>query len=290
MTGLYVPELIADTTCAVGEGPLWNEDEQKLYWVDILTGELFRYDPATKSHELFFDAGTMVGGFTLQADGSFALFMNQGAVKILRDGKLSTVIESLPTELDGRFNDVIADPGGRVFCGTMPIGDRLGSLFRLDPDGTLTEIVSDVDISNGLGFTPDLTGLYHTDSNGKTIYYFDYDRATGELSNRRVFVKTPPDVSVPDGMTVDVNGDVWSARWDGNALYRYTPDGREQQKIEFPAKKVSSIAFGGPDYATAFVTTAGGRNREVEGSGAGGVFQVDLGVKGRAPFRSRIGL
>jgi D-xylonolactonase len=290
MTGLYIPELIADTTCSVGEGPLWHEDDQKLYWVDILTGEIFRYDPATKSHEVYFNAGEMVGGFTIQADGSLALFMAKCAVKILRDGKLTTVIDSLPGEEEGRFNDVIADPQGRVFCGTMPIGDRLGSLYRFDFDGTMTVVVENVDISNGLGFTPDLTGFYHTDSNGKTITYYDYDRVTGEIDNGRNFVTVPENAGVPDGMTVDVNGDVWSARWDGNALYRYTPDGVERQKIEFPAKKVASLTFGGPDYSTAYVTTAGGKHREVEGSGAGAVFQVDLGVKGRAPFRSQIGL
>ena len=132
--------------------------------------------------------------------------------------------------------------------------------------------------------------LYHTDSTKRLITVFAYDRATGGLSNREVFVRTPDDGGIPDGMTVDANGDVWSARWDGSALYRYSPAGEELARITFPAKKVSSIAFGGPDYDDAYVTTAGGQDRATEGPGAGALFRVRLGVRGVPEFRSRIGL
>src|SRR5215831_17419022 len=113
------PELVADHACVVGEGPLWHPDERRLYWVDIGRGRLFRYDPATSGHEMVYE-GEAVGGFTVQADGALLLFMARGAVKIWRDGQLTTVIDELPDERTTRFNDVIADPAGRVFCGTMP--------------------------------------------------------------------------------------------------------------------------------------------------------------------------
>jgi D-xylono/L-arabinono-1,4-lactonase len=284
------PELVADTRCAIGEGPLWHEDERAVYWVDIPPGHLYRYDPATGRYELAFDAGEAIGGFTIQSDGSLLLFMGRGAVKSWRDGRLTTVIDEIPAERDSRFNDVTADPEGRVFCGTMPTADRLGCLYRLDPDGSLTCAVEGIDISNGMDFTPDLSGLYYTESNKRVIYLFDYDRATGNLANQRVFVTTPPDSGIPDGMAVDVDGFVWSARWDGSALFRYDPSGAEVARVPFPAKKVSSIAFGGPDYADAYVTTAGGGNRAEEGPCAGALFRVRLGVAGQAPFRSRIGL
>ena len=285
------PELVADTRCATGEGPFWHPDEERVYWVDIPAGQLFRYDPRSRSHELVYEnPHGAIGGFTLQADGALLLFEARGAVRRWRDGAVETVIDEIPEERDGRFNDVIADPEGRVFCGTMPIGDRPGRLYRLDRDGSLTEALADAGVSNGMGFTPDLTRMYHTDSTKRLISVFEYDRATGAISNRRTVVRTPDDGGVPDGMTVDGNGAIWSARWDGAALYKYTPSGDELLRIAFPARKVSSIAFGGPTGEDAYVTTAGGQDRATEGAGAGALFRVRLGVGGPPEFRSRIGL
>jgi sugar lactone lactonase YvrE len=283
------PELIADYQCITGEGPLWHSDEQRLYWVDIPQGRLFRYDPATHKHEQCHE-GEAVGGFTIQADGSLLLFLARGAIKVWRDGELERVIDEIAEERESRFNDVIADPAGRVFCGTMPSGDVLGRLYRLDPDGTLTVLLPEVGCSNGMGFTPDRKAMYYTDSARREIYLFDYDLQQGTLSNRRLFVRTPEGEGVPDGMTVDAEGYVWSARWDGGCLVRYAPDGSEERRIRFPAKKVSSVTFGGPDYTDIYVTTAGGQNKADEGAGAGALFYLNLGIRGVPEFRSRIGL
>lgn len=204
------PELIADYQCVCGEGPLWHPDEKRVYWLDIPTGRMFRYDPASGEHEQCYQ-GDQIGGFTIQADGALLLFMDKGAIKTWRDGELTTVIEEIPEERDSRFNDVGADPAGRVFCGTMSTGDRLGRLYRLDSDGTLTAILDGVGCSNGIGFTPDRKQMYYTDSNKHEIYLFDYDRDTGEITNQRVFVKIPVELGLPDGMTVDAEGYVWSA-------------------------------------------------------------------------------
>ncbi len=284
-----MPELIADVRCVVGEGPLWHAAEGKLYWGDIVGQTLYRYEPGTGTHETVF-VGETVGGFTIQADGALLLFGAGGSIRIWRAGVLETVVAEIPAERAGRFNDVIADPEGRVFCGTMPSSGELGRLYRLDRDGTLTEVLDGIDISNGMGFTPDLTGMYHTDTFGRTITLFDYDRASGDLSNKRVFVTVPEGEGFPDGMTVDAEGFVWSARWDGGALVRYSPTGEEVRRIAFPARKVSSVTFGGVDYADAYVTTAGGEDRTIEGTGAGALFRVRLGVGGRAPFLSRVGM
>lgn len=283
------PELIADYACRTGEGPLWHPDEQKLYWVDIPNGRIFRYDPATDTHEQCYD-GEVVGGFTVQADGALLLFMKKGAVKIWREGQLTTVVDEIPEERDSQFNDVIADPAGRVFCGTMPTKDRLGRLYRLDTDGTMTKLLDEIGCSNGMGFTPDRKGMYYTDSPKLEIYLFDYDGATGAITNQRVFVRTSEDEGVPDGMTVDAEGYVWSARWDGNCLVRYAPDGTEDQRIQFPAKKVSSVIFGGEDYTDIYVTTAGGDKKETDGPDAGALFRVNLGIRGVPEFRSKVGL
>ncbi|HOX38419.1 MAG TPA: SMP-30/gluconolactonase/LRE family protein [Candidatus Brocadiia bacterium] len=281
------PELIADYQCQCGEGPLWHPMQKKVYWVDIPKGRLFRYEPSTGKHEQCFES-RQIGGFTVQADGKLLLFMDKGTVATWDEGKFNVLIEDIPDERQTRFNDVISDPEGRVFCGTMPAPGRLGRLYRLDQEGRLTILLEGIGCSNGMGFTPDRKGLYYTDSPKKEIYLFDYDRSTGALSNQRVFAKVPEDEGVPDGMTVDAAGRVWSARWDGSRLVRYDAKGNVDTRIDFPAKKVSSVIFGGEDYSDMYVTTAGGQNKAQEGDGAGALFRVRAGVKGVAEFLSKV--
>lgn len=281
------PELIADYNCIVGEGPLWHPTERCVYWVDIPQGRIFRYDPASGEHSQIFE-GPQVGGFTIQANGSLLLFMERGAVASLRDGKLEYHIEQIESERETRFNDVTADPAGRVFCGTMPAPAHAGSLYRLDTDGSITQVLSGIGISNGMGFTPDAKRMYYTDSPTHNIYIFDYDVETGELANQRVFVNTGESDGIPDGMTVDAAGYVWSARWDGSSLVRYSPQGEQERRVWFPARKVSSIAFGGGDYTDMYITTAGGQNKTAEGPGAGCLYRLNLGIAGKPECLSRI--
>jgi sugar lactone lactonase YvrE len=283
------PELIADYACVVGEGPLWHPGEQRLYWTDIPTGRMFRYNPAASTHEQCYE-GEVVGGFTIQADGALLLFMARGAIKTWHEGELSTIIDEIPIERASRFNDVIADPVGRVFCGTMATESQLGRLYRLDTDGTLVQLLGDIGCSNGMGFTTDCRCMYHTDSFKHEIYLFDYDQNSGTIANQRVFVRTPEDEGLPDGMTVDAEGYIWSARWDGGCLVRYGPDGTEDIRVDFPANKVSSVTFGGADYTDIYVTTAGGDNRAQEGPGAGALFRLNLGIRGVPEFPSRVAL
>ncbi len=285
-------ELIADYACVTGEGPLWHPDEQRLYWVDIPPGTIFRYHPATGQHEQFYQGTEAIGGFTFQDDGSLLLFGARGAISILRGSEITEVIPEIAGEADGRFNDVLAAPGGRVFCGTMPTDSHDGRLYRLDPDGTLTTLLEGVTVSNGLGFTPDLKGLYHTDTSKGTITLFDFDEATGAISNPQPYLdlKGKGEEGMPDGMTVDAEGCIWSARWDGAVLVRYAPDGRELLRVPFPARKVSSAVFGGPDYTDLYVTTAGGHDKASNGPGAGALFRLRPGVRGVPEFRSQISI
>ena len=291
------PEIVVDNPNRLGEGPLWHPEEKRLYWLDILAGRIHRFDPATGEHELFWQ-GPVTGGFTFQADGSLLLFMEKGAVAVLRDGSLSYLIDELPGESENRFNDVIVDPEGRVFCGTMPFNDRRaidgderpGTLYRLDTDGLITPVFGGCAIPNGMGFTADRRRMFFTESMNHTIYVFDYDQGSGELSNRRPFVETGPDNGLPDGMTVDAEGHVWSARAFGAALYRYSPEGVEEMSIPFPANIVSSVAFGGEELTDIYCTTIGGDNRAEHGAGAGALFRLKLGIRGVPDYYSRVGL
>ncbi len=281
-----VPELIADYACSCGENPLWHPDEKRLYWTDISTGRIFRYDPSTGAHKQCYD-GAQVGGFTIQEDGALCLFMEKGTIRTWRDGFLETIVPEIADERDSRFNDVIADPKGRVFAGTMATENHPGRLYRVDTDGALAVVLDDCGGPNGMGFTPDRTRMYFTDSTDRTIWLFDYDGLTGGLSNRRVFARTDEEQGTPDGMTVDAEGYVWSARWDGSCVARYTRDGTEVERIEFPVPKTSSCVFGGEDYADLYITTAGGSDRS-ETPRAGALFRVRPGVSGVAEFRSRL--
>ena len=283
------PELIADYACVTGEGPIWHPDEKRIYWLDIPQGRIFRYDPQTGHHEMCYE-GEPVGGMTVQADGTLLLFGERGSVRVWREGIIKTIREDIPEERESRFNDVMADTRGRVYCGTMPTKDRLGRLYRLELDGSATKLLEGIICSNGLGFTPDHKQLYYTDSMKREIYLFDYDEETGDISNQRVFVRVPDreGEGIPDGMTVDAEGYVWSARWDGSCMVRYAPDGNVVMKVPFPAKKVSCMIFGGEDYTDIYVTTAGGNNKTEEGEGAGALFRVNLGIRGVPEFRSRV--
>jgi D-xylonolactonase len=285
------PEVVVDLPSETGEGPLWNEEEQRVYWVDIPAGRLYRFDPATGRNDVMYQHGEMIGGFTFQADGSFLLFCSRGEILRWNGDEVQTIVDEIPEEAEGRFNDVIAGPDGHVYCGTMATGTGRARLYRLNLDGSLTLLFDDIGLSNGFGFSPDNRVLYHADTTERLIYRMDYEPGTGELRNRRVLVRIPEGEGMPDGMATDTDGTIWSARWDGHALYRYSDTGELLGKVPFPVRKVSSITFGGADHDTAYVTTAGGPNRgEVEGPLAGSLFRVDLGVKGRPAFLSRIRL
>jgi len=281
------PEVIVDCACATGENPLWHPMEKRVYWVDIPVGRLFRHDPVSVRTESF-DLGIATGGFTIQPDGALLLFMARGGVAVWREGTMQKLIKGIVDERENRFNDVIADPEGRVFCGTLSLPTRPGRLYRLDVDCRFARLLDDVGTSNGMGFTPDGKRMYHTDTRKHEIRMFDYDRATGAIINQRTFVKVSEGPSRPDGLTVDAEGCVWSARWEGSCLVRYSPEGKEMLRIEVPVKNVSSLTFGGPDYTDIYITTAGGNDRVVNGSSAGALFHMNLGIRGVPEFFSRI--
>ena len=247
------PKMIADTACQVGEGPLWHADAGLLFFLDIPPGAIYAYDPRIGSYHLF-SQGPPTGGMTLQEDGRILLFQD-GRISILQlDGSQHEVASGLCPG-NNRFNDVIADPEGRVFAGAM--GGN-GHLYRFDPDGRKEELFDGADVPNGMGFSPDLRHMYFIESVSHKIYRFAYERTTGVLSNRDVFAEIPESEGIPDGMTVDEEGFVWTAIWFGGRLKRFAPNGKLDREVLFPVAQTSCVTFGGADYSTMYITTAAG--------------------------------
>ncbi|HWD39627.1 MAG TPA: SMP-30/gluconolactonase/LRE family protein [Fimbriimonas sp.] len=280
-------EILTANSSALAEGPLWHADHGRVYWVDIVTGTLYAFDrSANKTHTLH--QGDPIGGFTMQEkNNGLLLFQAKGAIMLLEPFRSVVLYDELPGEGETRFNDVSADPRGRVFCGTMPTKDRLGRLYRLDTDRSIRTVLEDIGCSNGMGWSPDQKTMYYTDSGAKKIYAFDYDYDTGAIDGQRTFYELKTG-GVPDGMTVDSQGNIWTAIWDGGCVIQLDPEGQEMQRIPLPAKKVTSPAFGGPDLTELYVTTAGG-DQEDQGEGAGELLRLhDTGARGIPEFRSRI--
>lgn len=292
MAELTEPQLVADAQCEIGENPLWHPDTNELFFLDIAAGRVYAYDPANDEYRLFSE-GPTTGGMVLHEDGSLVLFQD-GRVSILGlDGTQREVASGLCPDND-RFNDVIADPAGRVFAGTIG-GD--GKLLRFDTNGSVTQLLDGIGVPNGMGFTPDLNQMYFTDSVPREMYVFDYDQETGALSNQRVFATIPEDEGVPDGMVIDAEGYIWTAVWFGGRVKRYAPDGTLEREIHFPVRQTSAPTFGGADLSDLYVTTAGTNladsmmppGHDASQPRGGGLYRVrSEGIRGTEQFRAQI--
>lgn len=280
------PRVAARVPSWIGEGALYHPDQEAVYWVDIPPGDLYRYDPATDDHELL-HTDPPIGGFTFQADGSVLYFGGEGRVRIWDDGETESVREDIEGEEGMRFNDVIADPEGRVFAGTMTDADHsVGRLYRIDTDGSVARLEDEIQLPNGMGFSPDEETFYLVETNTNTIYRYDYDGATGDLSNREVFARADAEWGY-DGLTVDADGGVWTGLWGGSAVVRHTPDGEIDERVDVPAEHVTTLSFGGDAYETAYVSSAT-YEAPVTDAKAGRLFAVETDHRGRPEHYSDV--
>ena len=227
-----------------------------------------------------------MGGFTIQENGNLLLFRVNDIASLSRDGKIS-IVRTYSDEGMARFNDVIADPEGRVFAGTIGQTKQNGGLYRVDLDGTITKLFEGTGCSNGMGFSPDLKTFYWTCTTTRKIFQFDYERRTGEISNCRVFYHVENE-GLPDGLTVDVEGFVWAARWGGGCIKRHAPDGNVVESIAFPVRNITAMCMGGRDMNELFITSA--KEPGENPPEAGALFKMPVQVKGRTDFKSKIGV
>lgn len=270
----------------LGEGPLWVAEEGALYWVDIDQRQILRFYPATDTLETF-DLETRVTALAMRASGGFVTATDQGlAFWDTHIRQLSFFADPEAGKPSTRFNDGAVDRQGRFWAGSMNEVDFVtpdGALYRLDPDGSLHTMEVGIPVSNGIGWSPDNKTMYFTDSMRQVILAYDFDPATGNISHRRPFVQVTEEGVVPDGLTVDSEGYVWSAQWGGWKVVRYDPDGQVDRLVELPAQQISCPAFGGENLDELYITSAWSGLSEAERKKqplAGALFRVRVGVKG----------
>jgi len=280
---------IADVKAVLGEGPIWVEREQALYWVDIKGLKIFRVDQAGELST--WQTPLRIGSLAPRSSGGFLAGTEKGfAVVDPEAGQYELIAEPEGDRPNNRFNDGKVDRAGRFWAGTMDDTEveASGALYRVDQQLNWTRVDDGYKVTNGPAFSPDGRIMYHADSARQIIYAFDLDEQ-GEISNKRTFAQFGKGDGYPDGMTVDAEGCLWSAFWDGWCIRRFAPSGECMQVIEMPVQKPTSCAFGGPALDSLYVTSASigiGEKELAMQPYAGGLFLVSPGVGGVAelPF------
>jgi sugar lactone lactonase YvrE len=250
-------ETVGETSAILGEGPYWVAGSSTLLWVDIPGGQLHRTDPVT-GHTQSADIGAPLSAAMPVSGEGGVLVARKSELILLDDSGGQRVVASTADPDDIRFNDASVDARGRVLVGSMDTNetDPVGQLYRLELDGSLTALLTDVTVSNGLGWSPDQSLLYYVDSPTRRIDVLRYDPEVGGIGDGRLFADLSDVSGLPDGLTVDAEGHVWVALHGGGSLRRYAPDGSLDAVITLPVTHPTSCAFGGDGLRDLFVTTA----------------------------------
>lgn len=281
-------EIVADVKTTLGEGPLWDVEQQRLYWIDSFDGRILRCTADGRELRAW-DVGQKIGSMTLRKSGDTAIVALQNGLHTLdlKKGDLELIIDPEPGRPKNRLNDGKVDRQGRFIVGSMDTqeDETSAKLYRLDPDLSLHTLDEGIIVSNGPCWSPDGTTFYFSDTWSGEVWAYDYEIATGAVSNRRTFVKIDGSGGgATDGCTVDAEGCVWLALVYAGQIVRYTPDGRVDRVLDMPVKKVTSVMFGGPDMDVLYVTSMARPplpRFPGDGQDRGALFAVyGLGVKG----------
>jgi len=274
---------VADVHAVLGEGPVWVSREAALYWVDIKGRKIFRLDQQGKVSE--WATPFRVGSLAPRASGDFIAGTDQGIAAIDLEAGQFEIVDHPEAHLpDNRFNDGKVDRRGRFWIGSMDDTERdaSGTLYRIDPDLRATRIDEGHKVTNGPAFSPSGALMYHNDSARRVTYVFDLDDA-GNAANRRVFATYGEEEGYPDGMTVDADGCLWIAFWDGWCVRRYSPAAECLARIALPVARPTSCAFGGTNLEHLHITSASiGLDQAALAAQpqAGGLFMATPGARG----------
>jgi sugar lactone lactonase YvrE len=289
--------VLTSSLAGLAESPLWDVDEQRLYWIDNAEGLVFRCTSDGRELEVW-PLGRPLTSIALRTEGGLVATRGSTVQTVdLSTGQTEVLFDAEPGPGFG-FNDGKIDRQGRLVSGLVErvfiypalagFVDKVqthGRLYRLDHDGTASELADDIAMMNGPCFSPEGTTFYCGDSWARRIYAFDYDTASGAASNRRILVSFEGDSGLPDGSTVDEQGYLWVSAYEGGEIRRFSPDGTLDRRVRMPIDSPTSVMFGGPDLDILFVTSAGaapvpGHEAPLRPLG-GSVFAVrGLGVRG----------
>jgi len=282
-------ECVVSIPSLLGENPLWVTGEKRLYWLDLMKPAIYRFDPKTgQNRALKADLGSYVCGMVQRRKGGWIVVREDGISALdLSTGRIQSLAHPEPDQPDNMLNDAKCDRQGRLWTGSLDKREThpSGNHYVIDKKLEATKVAGSLICSNGPAFSPDGRIAYLADSNGRAIYRLFIDLATGVVSPKTLFISIPAEEGMPDGMTVDAEGYLWSARWDGGRVVRHAPDGSVDREIMLPVPRVTSVAFGGDDLSTLYITTASTGLSEEQLKAAplsGSLFACRPGVRGLA--------
>ncbi len=284
-------ETVLSHLCLLGEGPVWDFKRKVICWVDILRGEIHEYSPQSKTHRTI-NVNQMIGAVVLCTDGNFLAALKNGFGFVNRANQAVTMVANPEANLPGnRFNDGKCGPDGRFWAGTMSHTDEpgKGSLYVFGTDHSVTRKISNVSISNGMAWDLDHKTFYYIDTPTFTVVAYDYEKNAGEISRKRIVINISKEDGSPDGMTIDSEGMLWIAHWDGWQITRWNPNtGLKLFSFRMPAARITSCAFGGDELEDLYITSArtGLTDEQLAGQPlAGSLFVIKkIGVKGLRAF------
>lgn len=293
-TGLQ-PDVVVEHTCMLGEGPVWDVKRKVICWIDILQGAIHEYSPEQKIYKTI-QVHQMIGSIALCTNGNFLAAFQNGLGFIDRtSGEVKMISDPEAHLPNNRFNEGKCDPAGRFWAGTMPLSENehTGSVYVAGKDLSITKRIEGVTISNGMAWSGDHQTFYYIDTPTFEVAAYDYDKSSGNISNKKIIIKIPKEDGYPDGMTIDNEGMLWIGHWDGWQVTRWDPDkGEKLCYIQLPVANVTSCTFGGDNLEDLYITTAkkGLTEEELQKQPlAGSLFVVrNSGFKGMPAFEFEI--
>ncbi|WP_227990552.1 SMP-30/gluconolactonase/LRE family protein [Flavisolibacter ginsenosidimutans] len=285
------PVVVLEHQCQLGEGPVWDFEKRIIIWIDILKGEIHEHSPVEKWHRVL-PVREMIGSVALCKDGDFIAALQSGFAFINRSsGEIKKIIDPEEHLSGNRFNEGKCDPARRFFAGTMSLSkqQKQGSFYMLKADGSVEKKLENLSVPNGMAWSLDHQTFYQIDSPISEVRSYDYDIGTGNFSNKKVIINIPKEDGVPDGMTIDNEGMLWIAHWNGWQISRWNPHtGRKLGSVSLPVANVTSCTFGGDELNDLYITSARAGLTETELNEqplAGSVFVLkNSGYKGEEAF------
>ncbi len=252
-------DVVTNHKCLLGEGPVWDSKHKMIYWVDILNGEIHEYSTQQKIKNTI-HVQQMIGCLAVCTNGNFIAALQNGFAFIDRvSGAVEVIADPESLLPNNRFNDGKCDPSGRFWAGTISFSEEpnAGSVYTLEKNLAITKKIEGATISNGICWSQSNQILYYIDTPTFEVASYDYDDSTGNISNKKTVIKIPKEDGCPDGMTIDDEGMLWIAHWDGWKVTRWNPSSGEKLcYIELPVARVTSCIFGGENLEDLYITSA----------------------------------